>query len=645
MTRKYFLEIWYNIVIYGGIIMNDLKAILSSLEGLLEKEKIKDRRVYDVMENLRDSLKDYHQCTLHKQCSKNNIFEKSDNVVFEWAIKEEIPTNYVSENIAVFGYSPEDFYTGDLKDYWEFVHPEDRNRVRESLYLAREAPIDEYKHRYRVLDANSRTRWVEEWILFERDSNGQLEKEQGILKDVSEIMAISQRLEDSEVRYRDLFENASAIMLIVDQEGMITNVNRNFELEFGITRYDVIRNNMSDYDYLLNTNDILTEDAGEVCIHIHDEERYYRFTTRPILNDGALSEVQIIAHNITEQKCAENEIRYLTEHDKLTGVYSRSYFENALNGMDDHDFGMIVGDVNALKVTNDAFGHKTGDMILIMIAEILKECCTSNEIIARLSGDEFAIISSSVDSDYYQNLITSIHQQCSKIELLPIKPNISLGFAIRKSKLEPKEMVFKRADENMYICKRRESKYIKRKMVDMILDKLYEDLDFMNEELSIKLDIAEQIGAELKFSYEMMEALLMTVRFHDIGNVSIRRGIFYKRQALTHEESANIRKHAETGYHMLLSVPEYSSIAEYVLYHHEWWNGKGYPQGLSGNSIPVISRIVAVIDAYVAMTQVRTYQIKYDPHEAKAKLLELAGMQFDPRIVKTLLTVMNESPN
>ena len=120
---------------------------------------------------------------------------------------------------------------------------------------------------------------------------------------------------------------------------------------------------------------------------------------------------------------------------------------------------------------------------------------------------------------------------------------------------------------------------------------------------------------------------------HDIGKIMVPPQILNKPDKLTQEEYAIIKRHPEIGYQMLKSVDEHVMLAEYVLHHHERWDGTGYPEGLAGENIPLYSRMIAVADAYEAMTAIRPYQKTKTKEEAVTELIRCAGSQFDPEIV------------
>ena len=121
------------------------------------------------------------------------IIENTNIVLMEWTLVQDIPTKFVTENIRQYGFEPQDFYTGFLKDYWDFIHPDDRNAARTLVHQMRARHVADYKHRYRVVCRDGAVRWVEENTLLDFDETGIPIRERGILYDITNIMEIDDR--------------------------------------------------------------------------------------------------------------------------------------------------------------------------------------------------------------------------------------------------------------------------------------------------------------------------------------------------------------------------------------------------------------------------------------------------------------------
>jgi putative nucleotidyltransferase with HDIG domain len=142
-----------------------------------------------------------------------------------------------------------------------------------------------------------------------------------------------------------------------------------------------------------------------------------------------------------------------------------------------------------------------------------------------------------------------------------------------------------------------------------------------------------RIAEEMNMEEKELELLRWTSLLHDIGKVTIKKEILEKKGELTPEEWKVIKKHPETGYHIINTAPEMVGIATAILSHHERWDGKGYPKGLAGEEIPILSRIMAVGASYDTILSERTYKKAKTKSEALEEIQNYAGTQFDPQIV------------
>jgi len=134
--------------------------------------------------------------------------------------------------------------------------------------------------------------------------------------------------------------------------------------------------------------------------------------------------------------------------------------------------------------------------------------------------------------------------------------------------------------------------------------------------------------------------LSLLAKFHDIGKVGISDAILLKEGPLTSEEWTEMKRHCEIGYRIALSAPDLVPIADWILKHHEWWNGQGYPLGIKEEEIPVECRLLAIADAYEALTSARPYRRTFSHREAVAELRRHAGTQFDPHLLEKFLKML-----
>jgi HD-GYP domain-containing protein (c-di-GMP phosphodiesterase class II) len=193
------------------------------------------------------------------------------------------------------------------------------------------------------------------------------------------------------------------------------------------------------------------------------------------------------------------------------------------------------------------------------------------------------------------------------------------------------------ADNQMYREKLKFGKTMRNETIETVLRNInfkYDREQIHTERVS---QYCEAIAVEMGLSEKEVSDIKIAGSLHDIGKIMIPPELLNKPGKLTDEEYAIVKRHPETGYQILKSVDEYVSLAKYLLYHHERWDGKGYPEGLSGDAIPLQARIIAVADAYEAMTASRPYQKSKTTDEAKAELRRCAGTQFDPEVVRVFL--------
>ena len=351
----------------------------------------------------------------------------------------------------------------------------------------------------------------------------------------------------------------------------------------------------------------------------------------------------VIYDDVTEIKKIEKQLIYLSFHDKLTGLYNRTYFEEEVKRLNTKralPLTIVIGDVNGLKLINDAFGHSRGDILLKNIADILKKHFREDDIIARWGGDEFSIILPNTNEGDTSKIIERIEKACKKNSTLMLPLSISLGSSTKIDIKTNINKIIKDAEDLMYRHKLINQQSARNSVIAS-LEKALEEKDYGAEDhINRMKSFASKFGERLNLDTGSLGELKLLVALHDIGKVAIADSILPKPSKLTPEEWKIIKKHPEVGYHIAESSLELAPIAEAILYHHEWWNGKGYPRGLKGEKIPLISRVIAIVDAYDAMTHDRPYRKVFSREQAIKELKRGSGVQFDPGLVKTFIELL-----
>ncbi len=351
--------------------------------------------------------------------------------------------------------------------------------------------------------------------------------------------------------------------------------------------------------------------------------------------------------DISERKQMEEKLVFLSMRDSLTGLYNRAYFEEELQRLSDGRYSpiaIIVCDVDGLKLYNDSFGHVLGDRLIQTAAEILSQTFRSGDVVARIGGDEFAILLPRVSRETVDNALERLRAAIANInshneEFLL---SLSTGMSISHSKNVNLVRLFSEADSNMYREKVQSSQKTRNAITRTVM-KLFENRDYVAEGHTQRVaELCDRIGTEIGLSRERLNDLRLLAEYHDIGKVGISDKILFKAGPLTLNELKEMKRHSEIGQRIALSVNELRPIADYILKHQEWWDGQGYPLGLSGDEIPIECRILAIADAYDVITHERPYRSALSHENAVRELEKGAGTQFDPFLVNIFLKISSE---
>ena len=334
-------------------------------------------------------------------------------------------------------------------------------------------------------------------------------------------------------------------------------------------------------------------------------------------------------------------LEYEATHDHLTGLPNRRQLMADLDGPGGRRL-FVFFDLDGFKSYNDTFGHVEGDLLLQRLGRKLARAIGTDGVAYRLGGDEFCLV-----APYATDAADELVSRCVKA-----LRERGEGFQIKASKgrvLMPDEAATGAAalliaDHRMYADKGAGRTSARQQTRDIVLRMQAERHPKLQEHATGVADLARPTGQCLGLNDTELDELERAAELHDIGKVAIPDSILDKNEALDEDEWRFMQRHTLIGESMLRVAPALVSLAKIVRSSHERYDGKGYPDGLAGDAIPLDSRIVFVCDAFHAMTSERPYGRAMTVDESLRELRRCAGSQFDPQVVRALQASLSVQP-
>ncbi|SMB90328.1 diguanylate cyclase (GGDEF) domain-containing protein [Desulfonispora thiosulfatigenes DSM 11270] len=365
----------------------------------------------------------------------------------------------------------------------------------------------------------------------------------------------------------------------------------------------------------------------------------YQLITQVI--EGSKDLIMLVLTDITERQKIEDQVVYLSYHDKLTSLYNRVYMESIIPQLESEEampLSLIMADMNGLKLTNDVFGHESGDKILVNAAKVLLSSIRKTDYVARWGGDEFLIILPNTDKEKCEQVCEQINLKAKQVEADPIEISLALGSA---TICNPDTKIFELlniAENRMYSNKITESKHIRRKIILNMKSTLYTKCFEDPEHFTRMQKMALNFLSFLKFRSDVIDEQIVLdfIELHDIGKIAIPKELLAKNETLKEQEWEIMKNYTEVGFRMAKSIDE-NFLAGNILALRERWDGLGYPYGLEKNEIPFLARFLSIIEAYDVMTHWRPYKKAISKEKAMEELKINKGKQFDPELVDLFL--------
>jgi len=386
-------------------------------------------------------------------------------------------------------------------------------------------------------------------------------------------------LRESENKYRTIFENTGTALAIIEEDSTISLVNSEFEKYTGFDREEILgRKSWGEFFRDIPLNNFTPNFESQFA----DRAGNVKDVIINVARLPGTGKLVVSLLDITERKRMEKQMKYLS------------------------------------------FRFRKSD------------------IVARIGGDEFAVILPKSNREVAERACRNIrnalaeHNAANPQNML----NLSIGFAVKEDPDTSMAELFKEADNSMY-REKLHHKESARSAVVQALTRALAARDFITEGHAGRLQrLVASMAAAIGIPEHKIADLCLLAQFHDIGKVGVSDRLLFKPGPLTPEERHEIEQHCSIGYRIALAAPDLAPIADWILKHHEWWNGGGYPLGLKGEEIPLECRILAIADAYDAMTSDRPYRKAITHEEAVKELERCAGSQFDPVLTPKFIQVL-----
>jgi len=453
------------------------------------------------------------------------------------------------------------------------------------------------------------------------------------------------------IRYFDLYNNAPVGYIVISENDNILEVNDTAANMLGYTRSEFINTKFSKYIctqfkdlyYLYHKSLLKNTKAVECTLKMtrYDNTTFWGHLKSNMGDDETEIQFRLILTDISEDVRKQQEIEYISNHDYLTKLGNRRYFFYHLNEFlksKKFPLGIMMFDINGLKIINDAFGHLAGDEAIKKLSKILEDEFLKKGILSRFGGDEFGALVPNTTFNILQRIKSDIMERVSTQTLHNVELSLAVGYTIMNDENSSIEDSLKISENEMYRHKIVVGKSNRNRAINAILKTLTEKYSLEEKHSQRVSELSKLLGEKvgLMRSDEIRELELAGL-FHDIGKISIPDSILNSPDELSVDEYNIIKTHTEVGYQILRAADEFSELAIHALYHHEKWDGSGYPTGLKGEAIPLFSRIISIADAYEAMTSDRTYRTKMSHEYAVTEIKRCSGTHFDPEIASTFI--------
>lgn len=360
--------------------------------------------------------------------------------------------------------------------------------------------------------------------------------------------------------------------------------------------------------------------------------------------EGKLTAVLVVFRPLSVSDLAEDLFPELTYRDPLTGLYNRGFFEKELARLDQvahWPLSILFADLNGLKLANDIFGHSVGDSLIVEVANVLKQHSRAQDRVFRWGGDEFIMLLPNTSEEEAQRIRALLQADFSKRSVGSLRLDVPMGLSTKSEPDQDVRIVVHQASEEMYWLKTTGQRRYQEETMERILQLLLSKSEGEIQHAERVQQLAAEFGKYLGLSAPELRRLTSAAFLHDIGKVALDAELLHKPFPLAPNDQHEMNRHPLVGFRLLNFFEDTVDLATAVLAHHEHWDGKGYPKGLKGDEIPLLGRILAIVETY-DRARYGAQAESYNQEQALQIIASGAGKKFDPVLARAFLRMMAE---
>jgi len=366
-------------------------------------------------------------------------------------------------------------------------------------------------------------------------------------------------------------------------------------------------------------------------------KKYYHITMTSLGED----KLAVVFLDVSSDHTLSSELSSMSYKDSLTGLYNWRYYKEIIQKYSQTSYlplSIIIVDLNALKIFNDAFGHEFGNELIMEAADFLNKTFGFWGKVMRTGGDEFVVLLPNMNFEIALNKLIQAKQKSANVKVGNFGVSMSFGLTTMKDKDKPYDYHLRVAENKMYHYKIKDGIRLRTELLKQVQVILFKNVPFEKDHANRVIELCETFAQDLELAKNLVGLLKDSAQYHDIGKVTIDKKLLNSSKTLNDAEITMIQSHVEVGYRLLSSTPDKGAIADIVLSHHENVDGSGYPRKIEKASIPLLSRMLRIVETYDILTNKTPYSNAMSKDKAAREMLRYAGTWYDKTLLESFLS-------